>query len=78
MYITYNVILQLRLFSRSPIYSQSSVNTFTKPGIRTLLRKKKKTLKSPYWQGKSEIKQDHERGAEDYRAHTTEPNNLEH
>lgn len=42
MYITYNVILQLRLFSRSSIYSQSSVNTFTKPGIRTLLILRKK------------------------------------
>lgn len=58
MYITYNVILQLRLFSRSSIYSQSSVNTFTKPGIRTLLILRKKTKPSKvHTEGKSEIKQ---------------------
>lgn len=48
MYITYNIILQLQLFSRSLIYSQSSVNTVTKPAIRTLLLLKNKTLKSPH------------------------------
>lgn len=45
MYITYNRILQLQPFSRSLVYSQSSVNTFTKPGIRKLLVLKKEEKK---------------------------------
>lgn len=46
MYITYNIILQLQLFSRSLIFThKSSDNICTKLGIRKLpvLKKKKKS-----------------------------------
>lgn len=52
MYITYNIILQLQLFSRSLIFThKSSDNICTKPGIRKLpvLKKKKKNLKTSIW-----------------------------
>lgn len=42
MYITYNIILQLQLFSRSLIMYSQDDNICTKPGIRKLLYKKKK------------------------------------
>lgn len=49
MYITYNKILQLQLFSRSLIIYLQDDNIYTKPGIRKLLvlKNKKQNLSPP-------------------------------